>query len=147
MVKEKPKNKAASIRPLLPRSPAVEYSSPTLHQVAVEVASDEKYFLPSCEGASCISEVCANIPSNLVLSQNSSCVVDCGFSMKLPAGYKCRAESLNPSLFVSIVECPRFKLNVFNVGETVRLIDRQKIAKIWIEPVYLFEWIVRENHE
>lgn len=132
-------------KPVQPRSPAFDYFNPDIRKVAVEVVSDGSDFTPSCEGSSCVSEVFANIPSGLDLVHNSSCVVDCGFSMKLPAGYKCRVESLNPSLFLSVVDCQRFKLNVFNAGDTVRLKDRQKIAKIWVEPVYLFEWIVRDK--
>jgi len=136
--------KASSIRanPKLTRSPAKDYFNPNINQVAVEVSSDDKVFLPSSDGP--VSEICVNIPSSeLTLVHNSSCVVDCGFSLTLPAGYRCRVESLHPSLFVSLVGCPRFKLNVFNTGDKLRLIDRQKIAKIWIEPIYLFEWIVK----
>jgi hypothetical protein len=142
------KNQSVRINPLLPHNHASDYFNPKINQVAVEVTWDDRDFMPSCEGTSCVSEVSANIPSSeLFLVHNSSCVIDCGFTINLPAGYKCRAESLNPSLFIQIVECPRFKLNVFNAGEAVRLIDRQKIAKIWIEPIYLFEWIVRDKHE
>ena len=142
------KHPPAAVSPRLPHSPAMDYFCPSLKHVGVEIVADEGDFVPSCYEGLPAADIFGNIPSGeLFLSRNSSVTLDCGFSLKVPAGYRCRAESLSPSVFMSIVDSSRFKLELFNAGEGVRLINKQKIAKIWIEPVYFFELIIKERDE
>ena len=146
--KSERKNPAVSVRPKLPHSPAKDYFFTDMKQVGVEVVSDEPDFNPLFVDGSSLAEVFFNSPSeNLLLTSNSSSIVDCGFSIKIPPGYRCRAESINPSLFITTVDSSRFKLNIFNAGEELRLIHKQKVARIWIEPMYLFELIIKEKDE
>lgn len=136
---------SATVSPRLPGTPAKGYFCPELKNVAIEIESDGEEFMPS-EGKSCIAELVVNIPeSKLTISSGGSAVVDCGFSIKIPAGYRYRTESMVPGLFVSSLDSPRFKLNVFNFGDIHTLTHGQKIARMWIEPVYFFEWIVRQQ--
>lgn len=128
----------AFVRPVSIKSPAQDFFQPSLKRVGVKISSDEPDFVPMCEEGSDHAFVFANIPANLILSENASFIMDFGFSIELPPGYRCRAESLLPSIFVSSVDSSRFKLTLFNAGTKVVLKHKQKIAKIWIEPIHMF---------
>jgi hypothetical protein len=130
----------------LPHSPASNYIYLDVKKVAVCIESDEEEFIPkhSLEQAG-KAELIANIPEKeVLLSESGSHTFDCGFSLKIPVGYKCCVSSLVPGLFVETLESKRFKLKVFNSGSKIMLRHKQKIAKMWIEPIYFFEWIVKE---
>lgn len=126
------------------RSPAKNYHRPEFFKVAVELKADEDAFLPSEASADGSVEVFANIPSGkLLLTRGSSAVVDCGFSMTLPAGYRSRVSSCGPWLLADLVDSKRFKLNIVNLGGDTILNDRDPVGRLWVEPVYFFEWIER----
>jgi hypothetical protein len=69
--------------------------------------------------------------------------LDCGFTITLPAGYRCRVSSHASSFVLDTVDSKRFKVNLINLGEETILNDRQAIGRLWVEPVYFFEWITR----
>lgn len=132
-------------RPRFTESPAKSYWFPDPRRVSAGIRPDEEEFIPS-KDADGLSHLVANIPgSSLRLPKDGSALVDCGFEANLPPGYRMRVESLDPNLFVSLTDSPRVKLNVFNSGPEKTLTHGQKIAKIWIEPIYFLEWIVEEK--
>jgi len=137
------KSSSIQVSSKLPASPATGYSRPEINKVAVSIDFDDEDFVPIySEGSS--ADVLANLPSgDLVLPHGGSEIVDCGISLKMPAGYKVCASSSIPGVFLSLMDAKRIKLNAFNAGEKVILRHKQKIAKIWIEPVYFFEWITK----
>lgn len=128
----------------IPHSPAKSYNKPDIFKVAVELDADEPAFSPSEAASDGSVRVCANIPSSrLSLPQGGSAIIDCGFSMNLPPGYRSRVSSCHPSLLAELVDSKRFKLSILNLGEDTILIDREPIARLWVEPVYFLEWIER----
>lgn len=131
-------------RPLIANPPAKGYSRPEIERVAVAIESDEDCFRPSSCASDGSAAITANIPSgNLVMPEGASAVIDCGFSLEMPAGYRCRLSSSVPGLVMELVDAKRFKVNAINLGRETILHDRESIGRIWIEPVHFFEWITR----
>lgn len=123
----------------LPKSPATDYVSPEVNRVAASIKCEDDFFAPksSCDDGK--AEIFANIDSGGVeLGHGSSAVIDCGFEMELPPGYRISVSSSIDSLFLSLADSKRIKVSVFNAGDQYVLQDRQAIGKIWIEPVYFF---------
>jgi hypothetical protein len=129
---------------MMSTSPAKGYSGSCVEKVAVVIKSDEAEFSPSPCDPKGFSEIIANIPSKeIVMVEGSTTIVDCGFSMELPAGYRCMISSCVPGLILELVDSKRFKVNAINLGGETILHDRETIGRIWVEPVYLPEWINR----
>lgn len=128
----------------LPNSPATGYNKPDFKKIAVSISSDNEDFIPSYENCEYAAILIANIPNKkLILSKNSQAVIDCGFSLEVPAGYKVCASSFISSIYLNLVESSRIQVSVLNLGEELILLHKQKIGKIWIEPIYFFEWITK----
>lgn len=126
----------------LPKSPARDYVRPDVNKVAIKIKSDDDFFRPMISTPDGKAEIFANLggAKEIQVGQGGVVVVDCGFEMSLPAGYRASVSSSVPGLFISLVEAQRIKVSVFNSGDKCVLQDRQVIGKIWIEPVYFFEW-------
>jgi hypothetical protein len=134
----------ALVSSCLPPCPANGFIAPDLKKVATEIRADDEDFLPEYGRGENAAELLANIPEGKMSIASGMCeIVDCGFSLKIPAGYKCAVSSNIPSLFLSLIGSERIRLNVFNAGDHMVLQHKQSIGKIWIEPVYLFEWITK----
>ena len=130
------------VSPRLPKSPAEGYEKPEINKVAVRISSDEDDFIPAYTDFNC-ADLIANLPNNLFLSHGSCEIIDCGFSLEIPSGYKVCASSSISNIFLNIVDSNRIKVNVLNLGKELILQHKQKIGKIWIEPVYFFDWITK----
>ena len=130
--------------PTLPKSPATGYSKPDLRKVAVSISSDEPDFIPVYSSGCNEADLFANIPSqNLFFPKGGCQIIDCGFSLSVATGYRiCVSSSIN-NVFLNLVDASRVKVNAINLGEELTLQHKQKIGKIWIEPVYFFEWITK----
>lgn len=128
----------------LPPSPASDYVQPDIRKVAVEITSDDDEFVPSYSPGCNFAVLLANLPDgDMDLISGSSTLIDCGFSLKVPPGYRVNISSIVSGLFMNTTDSERFKVNVLNVGGNLRLCNKQEIARIWIEPVYTFEWVMR----
>lgn len=128
----------------LPPNPASGYSRPDIRKVAVEVECDDDEFIPVYEPGCDHANLLANIPSgSLRIASGGTVVVDCGISIDMPPGYRCRVSGGVPGLFIELTDSKRVKVHVFNAGDEVVLQDRQMIGKISVEPVYIFEWITK----
>ena len=134
---------SAYVSSRLPPSPAIGYSRPEINNVAVSIDFDDEDFVPIYSEGSC-ADILANLPSgDLFLPHGGSEVVDCGVSIEIPAGYRMCVSSSTPGVFFTLVESKRLKINAFNAGVEATLCHKQKIGKIWIEPVYFFDWITK----
>lgn len=130
-----------------PRSsptPAKDYAMTSVMKVAVSVKGDSEKFIPMVCDPSGACEIIANIPSGqMKMTEGSMAVIDCGFSIETPPGYRCSVSSLVPGVMLEIVDSQRFKVSAINLGQTTILKDRDVIGKIWIEPVHFFEWVTK----
>jgi hypothetical protein len=130
--------------PKLPDSPAKGYSRPEISKVAVAIESDEADFMPTPCDSEGSSGIIANIPGgSIVMPEGGTAVVDCGFALEVPRGYRCRVASAIKGVFLEVVDSKRFKVNAINLGPETILRDRESIGRIWIEPVHFFEWITK----
>lgn len=138
---EKPNMKISA---KLPASPAKDYVRPEIRKVAVEIVSDEEEFIPAYAHGCNSAYLLANLTvGELDLISGSSTLIDCGFSLKVPPGYRVEIASSISGLFLSRCDSERMKVNAINVGENLTLHHKQEIARIWIEPVYIFEWVTK----
>jgi dUTPase len=144
--KEIPK---AQVSSKLPDSPTSNYKEPNLIKVLTDIKFDDEYFIPKYSNNGTRAEIHANIANEAAtITPHGILVVDCGFSIKIMEGYRacfCLDSSLS-SLVISgsnhiepNEEC-RVKITVVNVGEKIIIRNKQIIGKIWIEPVYFFDW-------
>ena len=125
----------------LPSSPAVGYSRPEIRSVATEIECDDDDFMPlySCD-PNCAS-LRINIPEGeVVLPHQGSYEADCGVSINIPAGYKCSISSSIAGLIMNLKDSKRIRISILNTAEKMILKNKQNIAKIWVEPVYFFDW-------
>ena len=137
--KKKPKTHVYS---KLPPNPVSTYNAPDLKKIAVNIDSDEDYFIPRYDADDSTADLFLNSSEKIVLSNGSSTIIDCGFSLKIPMGYRICIESCISGVFLNLTDSNRVKVNVFNFGKEITLQHKQKIGKIWIEPVYFFDWII-----
>lgn len=125
-------------------TPAKDYARPKVLKVAVELKSDSDEFRPSPCDQEGSSGILANIPDGeMVIPHGGSAVVDCGFGIKMPPGYRCRVKSYKSSLVFEVVDLKRFKVHATNLGEETILRHGDPIGRLWIEPVHFLEWITR----
>lgn len=150
--KSKPKGKAT---PVKGKSPASQYVAPNVYSVATEITAEDDGFLPVNRANSNVADVFVMVRSLNHLNEQSVRLVhrntevfDCGFKIKLPAGFRVRAD-INPEwarrglvLSSAYVEEGGLKLVVINVGHETPLVIPHKanIAHIWAEPAYTFDW-------
>ena len=134
------------------------WSCPKIESVCTKIKVDEECFMPLYSEGSTLSKLFANlsqkeedytgekytrIPSRGVVQ------IDCGFTLDLPVGFKARfsvdEELSSRGLFLvspnQMVE-GRVVLNLMNLGKEFMMIKHKDIiAQMWVEPVYLFEWV------
>jgi len=149
--KKKPKGK---VTPLSKKSLAEKYTSPNIFNIATEISAEEIVFIPVYKDKN-MADVRVVVPmlnhqgvQAVRLNHRTVQILDCGFSIKLPEGFRVRAEAkrvwANRGLLVShsFIEDDRLKLIIINIGQETPLVisHKENIAQIWIEPVYYFEF-------
>jgi hypothetical protein len=126
------------------RTPAKEYSRPELSRVSVGLEADDDSFAPGPSDRFGMSVVCAKIPSgSMRISEGGHAVVDCGFGISIPPGYRVRVSGVVPGLAAEVHDTGRFRLSLVNLGGETILNDGQQIGLIWVEPVCYFDWTQR----
>lgn len=148
---EEKKNLATA---MLPPNPTDNYSVFIKNNIKTKIKADHDDFIPKyqTEGSAC-ADLFVNLDNNfLSLLPNDSYLIDCGFSMELPIGYKAciSARSGWASKGLIINNAPgqidsdyrgRIKICVTNISDKVLVIEnKDRIGQIWIEPVYFFQW-------
>ncbi len=148
--KEENKNKANS---KLPSCSAKDYYQPILNKVSTKIKAEDSYFLPKyCSSNSIYADIFVNhFDRSFAIQHLGVCDIDCGFSIEISKGYKICVE-LDPiwmSKGLVIVseksffpnDLDKIKITVYNMGNKQVVINhKDKIARIWVEPVYFFEW-------
>lgn len=122
----------------------------------VEVSLDGPEFTPQAEDG--FTWLIANVPvaidgnRRVALGHRGMATVDCGFSAKVPEGYKLVIE-LSPDLREhglevyknTITSESRVNLSVRNVGREVAVVNhRDRVALLRIEPIYPLTFKVME---
>lgn len=125
-------------------TPAKDYFGPSMSKVPVLLEADGDEFMPAPAGPDGSVEVFANLPSGpLLLPRGGQAVVDCGFSLVLPPGFRCVVAGCVPGVVAELVDSKRFKVSVLNLGAETNLKHGEPIGRARVEPVYFFEWIAR----
>lgn len=128
----------------LPHCPATDFVVANIKKIPTDIKADDEDFIPEYSPGENFARLLANLPDGELSLASGSCeILDCGFCMKLQPGYKAVVSSDIPNLFLNLSESSRFKVTVFNAGKKTVLRHKQIIGKIWVEPVYLFEWNLR----
>ena len=128
----------------LPPNPALNYCRPDIKKVAVKIDCDDEDFMPTYLSDTNSADLFANLPSSPLVMTNGSCsTIDCGITLDIPSGYKCSVSSEISGVFLDLIGTNRIKVNATNLGKEIILHHKQKIARIWVEPVYIFEWITK----
>jgi hypothetical protein len=130
-------NPRAFVSSALPKSPAKGYVQTEVNKIALTMTADDDFFLPRCSSDG-KAEIFASLPGEKRLGNGEVSVIDCGFEISIPAGYRLSVSSCVSGLFLSLLDANRIKVSAFNASRECVLHDRQHIGKIWIEPVYFF---------
>lgn len=119
--------------------------------VPTEIVADDPMFVPQykTEDAACVDLV-ANLKENgkVVIQHRGVVLVDCGFSMALPPGYKAEVvahlsfASLGLIILSSLVENGRIKVALCNIGQVnpITIKHGQVFAGLILSPIYKFDW-------
>jgi dUTP pyrophosphatase len=141
-------------------SPVENYINPTLDKIGTKIVADDAAFIPlyKTEGAAC-ADLVANTGSDIEIPPGGVTIVDCGFSMQLPVGYKAlvtsRSGLASQGLIVAngpgIIDSDyrgRIKVILSNVGtSTVTVKHADRVAQLSIEPVIRFDWQLTKTLE
>jgi len=135
-------------------------ASKELSVVSTDIVVDDPMFIPQykTEDAAC-ADLVANIKEGkIIIPHRKIALVDCGFSMAIPKGYKAEivARSGLASQGLIVGNSPgqidpdfrgRIKCILINVGNVNPIIINHgdRIAQIYITPIFKFNWnIVQE---
>lgn len=144
------KNKS-NVNAKLPGCSAKNYYNPSINKIISNIKFEDEFFVPKYSDKSTADvHVCLENESSKYLFTNCPALIDCGFSVSVPSGYKI-VFALDAKFLSTLIVCgsnyidsneeTRFKINVLNISEKLlTLNNKDKIGKIWIEPVYLFDW-------
>jgi dUTPase len=149
--KVKPKGKVSTA---VKKSICEKYTAPNLFSIATEISSEESIFIPVYKETN-VADVRVVVPAlnhqgvqAVRLNHRTVQVLDCGFTIKVPAGFKVKAEAkkawANRGLLIThaFIEDDRLKLMLTNIGQETPLVisHQESVAQIWLEPVYFFDW-------
>lgn len=138
----------------LPQCSANNYYKPNITSVLTKISIDEEYFLPKYSNSNSSSaDLFANIPEkeSIGICSFGTEIIDCGFSIQIENGYKAcisidsywcdKGLIIMGSNQIDPQDDCRIKINVMNIGKKILVVShKDKIGKIWIEPIYFFEW-------
>jgi len=153
-VDTKNKNKAKA---KIPGCSAANYYCPPVNKVSTNINFEDDFFIPKYAKDSSCADIFAFLPKNnkssIGIGTSGQFTIDCGFSIKIASGYKAcfslDASLLNKGLIIngfnqidSTQDYSRVNINVLNIGEKILILShKDKVGKIWIEPIYFFDWI------
>lgn len=161
---EKKNKPVVRAKPIGKKSLVADYESPKYHNVVTKIVADDPMFVPKykTEGAACVDLV-ANIQEDdagkreIALNHRATVVVDCGFSMELPPGFKAlisaRSGFASKGLIVTngpgVIDSDyrgRVKVILTNVGKEIIVVKHgDRIAQMSIERMFLFDWQVVDS--
>ena len=138
-------------------SPIKDYIQPKLVNIATKIDADDPEFAPNLSPTpeillkACIPSQPDGTIVTHALSFRSQAIVDCGFSMEIPAGYRAVIRGL-PNLQsrggyvidarTETVGMHRVKVFAHNLGREIMVIKHgDPIASMTLEPVFFFDWV------
>lgn len=143
----KPKKRGRAV-PVVSQSPSHAYLCPTVNKVATAMSADDPAYSPAPATGGRVA-VRAKLNSHLNLCHRGTAQVDCGFSLRVPAGFRAVVTSLPEMAGRGLVvtayshEGDRILATVMNIGkEIIPIRDRQEFALLGVEPVYEMDWSV-----
>ena len=151
---KKPRVKATKSRE---QSPAADYVQPNIFRVSTSVVPDIAEFKPLSQDGGRYCDVFLNTlarsMNQIQLNHRSTEVLDFGCKITLPPGYKLNGNVHPKYAALGLVCCSvylddekRLKFVVTNSGKQtpIILVEKEPVGRIWIEPVYYFDWISYE---
>lgn len=139
------------------KSPATDYFQPNIFRVATSVDPDIPEFKPLSQEGGKYCEVFLNTlarsMNQVQLNHRTTEVLDFGCKIDLPPGYKISGNVHPKYSALGLVCCSvylddekRLKFVVTNSGKQTPIIltEKEAVGRIWIEPVYYFDW---DSHE
>ena len=141
----------------IPGCSAANYYCPPISKISTNINFEDDFFIPKYSKDSSCADLFVYMPENnknsIGIGKSGQFTVDCGFSLKIAGGYKAcfslDSSLLNKGLIIngfnqidSTNDNTRVKINVLNIGEKILILNyKDKVGKIWIEPIYFFDWI------
>jgi|LakMenEpi03Aug12_release.lakeMendotaPanAssembly.Ray.scaffolds.fasta_scaffold205933_3 dUTPase len=133
----------------LPNCAAKDYYSPSINKILTKIVPDNPDFVPVYNDYH-KADIKANTLEQIKIHKGGHSVIDCGFSLEVPLGYKICAstnlDNIKKGIFIRDVinENNRIKILIINNGQDTLLINNKDvIGQIYIEPVYFFEWEIQ----
>lgn len=154
---EEKERKPVLAKPIMERTPAVDYVQPSVTKVATEIVAEDESFIPrnSFPGSPSVGLLANLLPDDagntrIALSHRSTAVIDCGFKFTLPPGYRAYVQATTDLAERGLMVTSTYfegetkvKVTVINVGREILYIDRgQVFAEMTVQPVYAFDWII-----
>lgn len=134
----------------LPGCSAKNFYEPSVKKVLTKITCKDDFFYPKNNNN--FVDLYANCSDrkSIAMRHFSSEVIDCGFRIKTCAGYKVcfcldkkwseKGIIISGSNYLESQEECDFKFNILNINENLIVINhKDKIGKMWLEPVYMFE--------
>ena len=140
-------DKKNNVNSKLPYCAAKDYYTPHINKIATKITPDSGEFIPIYSESSKADIRANTYGKQIQINKNGYSIIDCGFSIEIPAGYKISicttCELLKQGVFLRdmIDENKRIKVLVINNGNESFIIEHKDlIGQIFIEPIYYFEW-------
>lgn len=142
--------KKGMVMSVIQESSVKEYFEPPFQKVATEITADESQFIPEYNNRGGNSVV-LKTKNSCTMPHRATAQIDCGFSMNLKTGWKATVTILpiwaEKGLIITnsgVLESGRVGFYVTNVGKQIIVLQsEEEVAKMTIEPLYLFEWVVK----
>ena len=141
----------------IPGCSAANYYCPPINKISTDINFEDDFFIPKYSKGSSCADIFTFLPDDnkksIGICKSGQFTIDCGFSIKIANGYKaCFSlddSLLNKGLIIngfnqidSTENHTRVKINVLNIGEKILILShKDKVGKIWIEPIYFFDWM------
>ena len=150
----RPSEKVVIAKPANKKTSVSKYVCPNLFNIATKIVADDEKFIPvyQTEDAAC-ADLVANLQEPISIYPQGVAIVDCGFSLELKSGYKAcivaRSGTAKKGLLVGnapgqIDPDYRGKVGVLLINvssEIIGIRPGDRIAQIYIEPIYKFDWV------
>lgn len=155
-MKEKKNKAVVTASPIMKKSLAADYAQPSITKVAANIVAENDYYIPkeSFPGSPTVDLRAKLAPddagtSRISLPHRSTAVVNCGFKLTLPAGYRAYV-NIKPNLaHRGLMATSTYfegesdvKVTLINVGREILYVEPDQVfAEMTVQPVYTFQWI------
>lgn len=137
----------------LPRCSAINYF-PKINLVSTKITAKSDEFIPKYENAdSSFAFIMACLEEEISLPPGGSALISCGFSIQISKGYKAKISIVSDLANKGLIIKDEFldldssykdevKIYFLNTSDNlIKIYNKMKIAKIWAEQIFYFDWI------